>query len=144
MFDRILNTPLNCTFLINECHICKILVFAKIESLLYVGIGKKSRWKLKTDYERLELHWNSMVHGKTTYEWHTDDIQVHTSGYMNDIRMTYEYIRVTYGRHTSTYEWHTDDIRVHTSDIRMTYEYIRFTYEWHASDIRMTCGWKEK
>ena len=40
MFDRILNTPLNCTFLINECHIRKILVFAKIESLLYVGIGK--------------------------------------------------------------------------------------------------------
>ena len=33
------------------------------------------------------------VHGKTTYESHTDDIRVHTS----DIWMTYEYIRVTYG-----------------------------------------------
>ena len=39
------------------------------------------------------------VYGKTTYEWHTDGIRVHTS----DIRMTYEYIRVTYGWHTSTY-----------------------------------------
>ena len=78
--------------------------------------------------------------GKTTYEWHTNDIRVHTS----DIRMTYEYIRVTYGWHTSTCEWHTDDIRVHTSDIQMTYEYIRVTYgwhtstyEWHTDDIRV-------
>ena len=36
------------------------------------------------------LEW---VHDKTTYQWHTDDIPVHT----NDIRMTYEYIRATYG-----------------------------------------------
>ena len=96
----------------------------------------------------------------SAYEWHTDDIGVHTS----DIRMTYEYIWVTYrwhsstyewhtddmqvrkthGWHTSTYDWHTDDIRVYRSDIRMTCEYIRVTYEWHASDIRMTCGSKEK
>ena len=79
------------------------------------------------------------VQGKSTYEWHTDDIRVHKS----DIRMTYEYIRVTYGWHTSTYEWHTDDIQghtsdirmtwVHTSNIRMTYEYIRVTYGWHTS-----------
>ena len=88
----------------------------------------------------------------------------------NDIRMTYEYIRVTYGRYPSKYEWHTDDIpkhtngiRVHTSDIRMTYEYIQVTYGWHTStyerhtstyqwhmddirvhtgDIRMTCEWR--
>ena len=67
-------------------------------------------------------------------------VKLHTS----DIRMTYEYIRVTYGRHASAYEWHTDDIRVHTSDIRMTYEYIRVTYgwhtstyEWHTDDIRV-------
>ena len=52
----------------------------------------------------------SMVHSKTTYEWHTGDRRVHTS----DIRMTYEYLRVTYG--------------LHTSDIRMTYEHIRVTY----------------
>ena len=45
------------------------------------------------------------VHGKTTDEWHTNDILVH---------------RVTHG-------WHTSDIRVHTSDIPMTYEYKRVT-----------------
>ena len=68
-----------------------------------------------------------MVPGKTTDEWHTDDIPVHTS----DIRMTYEYIRVTYRWHTSdiplhttTCKWHTGDIRVHTADIRMAYAYI--------------------
>ena len=55
------------------------------------------------------------IHGKTTYEWHTDDIRIHTS----DIRMTYEYIPVTYG-------WH---IRVHTSDIRMT-------CDWHTDDMQ--------
>ena len=30
--------------------------------------------------------------------------------------MTYGYIRVAYGWHTSTREWHTDDIRVHTNE----------------------------
>ena len=45
----------------------------------------------------------------STYEWHTDDIRVHTSV----IGMTYEYTRVTYGWHTSTYDWHTNGIRVH-------------------------------
>ena len=35
----------------------------------------------------------------------------------SDIRMTYEYIRITY-------EWHTDGIRVHTTNIRMGYAYI--------------------
>ena len=69
----------------------------------------------------------------STYEWHTDEIQVTYGWYASDIRMTYEYIRVKYGWHTSTCEWHTDDIRVHTSDIRMTYEYIRVTYGWHTS-----------
>ena len=63
-------------------------------------------------------------------------VKPHTS----DIRMIYEYIRVTYGWHTSTYERHTDDIRVHTSDIRLTYEYIRMTYGWHEY-IRLTYGW---
>ena len=69
---------------------------------------------------------SSTVYGKTTYEWHMDDIRVHTS----DIRMTYE--------------WHKDDIRVHTSEIQMTYEYTRMTYEyiqvtyaWHTE----TCEW---
>ena len=69
------------------------------------------------------------VHGKTTYEWHTNDIRVHT----RDRRMTYEYIRITYGWHTSMYEWHTDDI-----------EYIRVTHGWHTSTseyIRVTYGW---
>ena len=68
------------------------------------------------------------VHGKTMYEWYTDNILVHTS----DIRMTYVYIRVIYGWHTSTYEWHTDGMQVHTSGIRMTYEYVRVAYEWHT------------
>ena len=51
------------------------------------------------------------------------------------------YIRVTYGWHTSTYEWHAYNIPVHTSDIQMTYEYIRMTHRYirlHTSDIRMT------
>ena len=43
------------------------------------------------------------VHGKTTYEWHTDDIRVHKS----DIRITYEYIRVTYEYIQVAYGWHT-------------------------------------
>ena len=71
------------------------------------------------------------------YEWHTDDIQVHTS----DMWMAYKYIQVTYGWHTSTYEWHTDGIQVHMSDIRITYHYIQVTchYTWeNASDILIT------
>ena len=51
--------------------------------------------------------------------------------------MTYKYIRVTLGWHTSTYEWYTDDTRVHTTDIRMAYEYIWIKYE----HIQMTCKW---
>ena len=82
----------------------------------------ESFWKLK------------MVHGKTTYRWHTDDIRTHTS----DMWITYEYIRVTYGWHTSTYDWHTDDIQVNTSDIRMTYEWHTDEIQLHTSDIRMT------
>ena len=39
----------------------------------------------------LHISFNS-VHGKTTYKWQTDDIRVH----MSDIRITCEYIRVTY------------------------------------------------
>ena len=107
---------------------------------------KRSKFEL---YERKILLF-SMVHGKTTDEWHKDDIRI--------IQMTYEYIRVTYEWHTSTYEWHTNNIRVHTSDIQMTYEYTRVTYEyiqmtyeyikvtckWHMSDIRMTCGSRGK
>ena len=63
----------------------------------------------------------------------------------SDIRVTYEYIRRTFGCHTSTYEWQRDDIRVHTSNIRMTYEYIRMShgwhYEWHTDDLLVTSGW---
>ena len=86
------------------------------------------------------------VHGKTTGEWHTNDIRVHTSDirvHTSDIRMTYEYIRITYEYirwHTSTYEWHRNDIRViyewHTSDIRMTYEYIWMTYKYILDDVK--------
>ena len=53
---------------------------------------------------------SNAVHGKTTYDCHTDDIWVHTSHiwvHTSYIPMTCEYIRVTYGWHTSTYQWHT-------------------------------------
>ena len=56
------------------------------------------------------------VHGKTTDEWHTDDIRVHTS----DIWMTYEW-------HTSTSDWDTNGIRVHIDKTQA-----------HANDMRMT------
>ena len=62
----------------------------------------------------------------------------------SDIQVTYEYIRVTYGWHTSTYEWLKDDIRVHMSKIRMhtiTYEWHRDDIPVHTNDIRMTYGW---
>ena len=58
------------------------------------------------------------VYGRTAFEWHTDDI-----------RVTYEYIQVTYGSHMNTHEWHTDEIQVHTGDIR---EYIWVSYRWHT------------
>ena len=61
-----------------------------------------------------------------------DGIWVHAS----DIRITYKYIWVTHGWHTSTYDWHTDDMRVYTSDIRITYEHIRVTYGWHTSTYK--------
>ena len=54
----------------------------------------------------------------STYERHMDYIRVHAS----NIRMTYEYIRVTYG-------WYI-------SEIRMTYEWYTSTYDWHANGIR--------
>ena len=56
-------------------------------------------------------------------------VKPHTS----DIRMTYEYIRVTCRWHASIYEWHTKEIRVHTSDIQVTYKYIRVAYRWHTT-----------
>ena len=45
--------------------------------------------------------------------------------YTSGIRMTYEYIGVTNGWHTSTYECHTNDIRV-----------IDESYDCSANDIR--------
>ena len=114
--------------------------FVTIVFMLKISDSEDTRIYLQEYYTIINYKENSThcfspseligVHGKTTYEWHTDDIQVHI-------------IWVTYGWHTSTYEWHTDDIRVRTSDIRVTYEYIRVTYgwrtsiyEWHTDDIR--------
>ena len=98
------------------------------------------------------LIWWTCIHGKSTGEWNTNDIQVHTS----DIWMKYKYIwvayrwhtsdiqvtsrwhtstRVTSRWHTSTYEWHMDDMRVHMSYIKMTYEWHASTYKWHMNDI---------
>ena len=51
---------------------------------------------------------------------HASDIQL-SQVRTSDIRMTYEYTRVTYVWHWSTYEQHTDDIRV-------AYEYMQVTY----------------
>ena len=67
----------------------------------------------------------------------------HTS----DIRMTYEYMRVTCVWHTSTYEWHINDIRAYTSDTRMTYEYeyirVHKSDRWKKYEyIRVTYGWQ--
>ena len=65
----------------------------------------------------------------STYEWHTDGMQVHTS----DIRMTYQYIRVTYGWHASTYDWQANDIWVYVGKI------------WaHTNNMQMTCEWHKK
>ena len=52
------------------------------------------------EYMWLPYKWHA-----STYEWHTDEIQVNAS----------------------KCEWHTDDIWVHTSDIQTA-------YEWHAND----------
>ena len=66
---------------------------------------------------------------RATSERHKDDIRVHTKSdtdgirvHTNDTQMTCEYIRVTYGWHTSIYDWHTNNIRI--------------TYEWNVNDIR--------
>ena len=59
---------------------------------------------------------------RVTYSWHTSTYEY--------IRVTYQYIQGTYGWHTSTYEWHRDNIWIHTSDIRTTYA--------HTNDIRVT------
>ena len=72
------------------------------------------------------------VHGKTTDDWHTDDIRVTYGWHTSGIRVTYEYIRLTYGWHTSTYEWHT-------SDIRLTYDWHMSDIRVHTNDIRMKC-----
>ena len=68
------------------------------------------------------------VHGKTTNEWHTNDIRVHTSNT--------DGIRVHTSDRRMTYEWHTDDIRAHTNDIRVQTSDIRMTYEWQTDDIQ--------
>ena len=92
---------------------------------------------LSREVEYLFWIWMNLdtVYGKTTYEWHTDDIRVRYGWHTNTYKWHTDDIRVTYGWHTSTYERHTDAIRVYTSDIRMTYEYIPVTYGWYASQI---------
>ena len=68
-----------------------------------------TRSKIKNDLKMVMIM--ELIHGKTTYEWHT-----------------------------STYEWHTHSIQVHTSDKQMTYEWhtndtddVRV----HADDMRV-------
>ena len=67
-------------------------------------------------------------------------VKPHTS----DIQMTYEFIRVIHGWHTSAYKWYTDDTQVHTCDIQMKYGWHTSTYEWHTNDIQMTWKWHKK
>ena len=119
-----------------------------LKEVLCINNGANLCEKLNFNYFYMKF-WLAAVRGKTTGEWHKDDIQVHTS----DILVTCEYIGVTYRWHRSTYKWHRDDIPAHMSDTQMTYEYydwhtdnIRMTYElhtstyeWHTNDIRMTC-----
>ena len=105
------------------------IVLASHQNILKGSVFRNNAIPLGFIYSRrLFLTFSNMteVHGKSTDEWHTNDIRAHTS----DIRMTYEYIRVTYEWHTSRYEWHTNAIRAHTINIRV-----------HMSDIRMTCEW---
>ena len=94
---------------------CRLLKAICIRPGVFFSLGKR---KIVITIMTLETMDFISVHGKTTYKWHTDDIQVHTS----DIRLTYEW-------RTSTYKWLSDDIRVNTSHIRMTYEYVRVTYK---------------
>ena len=131
----------------------QIVVQFNISYIIHMSIVCTCMSFVCTRMSILLIYQMKTVHGKTTYEWHTDDIPVHTSDirmtyewhastyewhaddirvHRSNIQMTYEYIRVTNEWHTSAYEWHMDDIRVHTSDIRMTYMYMRVTYRWHV------------
>ena len=95
----------------------------------------KSLNVFKLKFSMIIKKWSlKKIQGKTTGEWHTNDIGVHTS----DIRVTYgwhtriyewhtDYIRV----HTNTYQLHTDNMRVHTNDIRVHTSGIQMTYERH-------------
>ena len=108
-----------CTFCCTSCLQILLETCYFITFIVYVS----------SHFLQSTLHWScctlfSSVHSPSRFM-----VKPHAS----DIRMTYEYKRVTYWWDTSTYEWHTDDIRVHASDIRMTYEYIRVTYGWHTS-----------
>ena len=76
---------------------------------------------------------NSAVHAECFFSESSCFQRFMVKAHTSDIRMTYEYIPVTCGWHTSTYQWHTDDIRVHTS----TYRWHTSTYEWHTDDIRV-------
>ena len=64
-----------------------------------------------------------LVHGKTTDEWHTNDIRLHTS----DIRMTYKHIQLTYGCHMNAYEWHTNEMRVYKNNQCVTKKVFQIT-----------------
>ena len=85
-----------------------------------------SRWHLavalerqnKTFYGKCFIYLILTVHGKSTCEWHTDDIRATNEWHKNDIRVQ-----------TSAYEWHTSIYQCHTHDTQVD-----------ASDIQMTCA----
>ena len=61
-----------------------------------------TRSRIKNDLKMVMIM--ELIHGKTTYEWHTHSIRVHTSDKL-----------ITYECHTND----TDDVRVHADDIQV-------------------------
>ena len=109
-------------------HICRTPLLIFLRFIQRITIAEK---KIQ-DTEKNYMYF--MVKPHTTVIW-----------------MIYDYIRATYGWHTTTYERHTDGTRVHTSDIRLAHDYRRVTYGWHTTTykkhtdgMRMTCEWHKK
>ena len=110
------------------------MVYLKV---IIIKVGCLEQFMVKP-HTSMSLGWH-----RSTYNWHTDDIPVHTS-YMPLNMSIYEChrdnIRVTREWHTSTYKWHTNDIRVTYEYIRLTYKWLQMAYEWPENDIRNAKG----
>ena len=88
-------------------------------------------WRNELTLIAVRYFWLWTPWDKTSHIYKLKDIRKRFIVKLNtsDIRMTCEYIQVTYGCHTSTKEWH------------ITYEYIRVACGWHTSDIQVVYGW---